>query len=569
MTGSRVNLVSIGRLARVGECKRRRLDAEEPMTVPDEVADDGQEEDDDAEDGGRQPVGPFGTYHDHGGDHRGTPPSAAAAAGTTSRVPLWWPSTGAGPRTAASTSAPWPPPSASSSRPGGVAPPGGAVPTGRAARVSVSVSRARRANAGRGQESDGGYSSQDETPNQREQDWSQLPAELLVGVLKHVGLQDLGRCAQVCRGWRRTSQEPCLWRTVEFVLGSSLRPEPTPPALIDFILEEHAQHLKSVVLRTDSSSESARAACRILSRLVKCSLKTLALMSGAARPSLLDVDGRQFASALTLVLDHSSLSLRALAVDHTLVDDPSLQALAGIGSDAGAGASTSLQLLRCKSCPRLSPGGVLALVDRCRCLRELSLSYTLLSDDLLTALSSERHVSLEVLRVDVYTDPDNALRPISPTAWRSLVAHSPQLNLVMYLFDLQDDSFDSLFTSYIPVTHLYFGDYVPQAVLSRVGAHCPRLVELVVGANGSSVLDSQLLDIASSCPQLTSLGLAECHVTCSGLVHLAEVCGPRLSQLVVMEECLVEDAANDLASTCSRLSQILGRDWSPEFVPMW
>lgn len=108
-----------------------------------------------------------------------------------------------------------------------------------------------------------------------------------------------------------------------------------------------------MVLRTDSSAESARGACRILARLVKCSLKTLALMSGAARPSLLDVDEQQFASALTLVLDHSSPSLRALAVDHTLVDDPSLQALAGVGSNSAG----SLQLLRCKSCPRLSPGG--------------------------------------------------------------------------------------------------------------------------------------------------------------------------------------------------------------------
>lgn len=44
----------------------------------------------------------------------------------------------------------------------------------------------------------------------------------------------------------------------------------------------------------------------------------------------------------------------------------------------------------------LAPTGVLALVDHCRCLRELSVSYTLLSDDLLNALSSERHVCLEV-----------------------------------------------------------------------------------------------------------------------------------------------------------------------------
>lgn len=102
-----------------------------------------------------------------------------------------------------------------------------------------------------------------------------------------------------------------------------------------------------------------------------------------------------------------------------------------------------------------------------------------------------------------------------------------------------------------------------------MGAYCPRLVELVVGANGNSVIDKQLLDIATNCQQLSSLGLAECQVTCSALVRLVEVCGPRLTQLVVMEECLVEDSAHDLASTCASVSRVLGRDWSPEFVPMW
>ncbi|KAK3920303.1 F-box/LRR-repeat protein 21 [Frankliniella fusca] len=249
-----------------------------------------------------------------------------------------------------------------------------------------------------GEDSDGSYSSQDSAGDQRsrvferarrvaggEPGWSQLPAELLVGVFRLLRLRDLGRVAQVCRAWRRASQEPCLWRTAEFALGSSLRPEPTPPALVNFILERHAQHLRFVVLRTDSSAESTRGACRILARLVKCSLRTLALMSGARA---LDPDEQRLVSALTLVLGHSSPSLRALAVDHTLVDDPSLQAL-------GSSSAASLQLLRCKGCPRLSPGGVLALVDHCRCLRELSLSYTLLSDDLLNALSSERHVCLE------------------------------------------------------------------------------------------------------------------------------------------------------------------------------
>jgi hypothetical protein len=63
--------------------------------------------------------------------------------------------------------------------------------------------------------------------------------------------------------------------------------------------------------------------------------------------------------------------------------------------------------------------GIVALADHCRCLRELSLSYTLLSDELLLALSSERHVRLEFLRLDVHTDKtDGRLRTISPRCWQ-------------------------------------------------------------------------------------------------------------------------------------------------------
>jgi len=52
---------------------------------------------------------------------------------------------------------------------------------------------------------------------------------------------------------------------------------------------------------------------------------------------------------------------------------------------------------------------------------------------------------------------------------QALVEHSPSMNLVMYVFDLPDDSLESLFTSYLPVTHLYFSDSLPKKVLARIG----------------------------------------------------------------------------------------------------
>ncbi|KAJ9591147.1 hypothetical protein L9F63_002302 [Diploptera punctata] len=395
-----------------------------------------------------------------------------------------------------------------------------------------------------------------------ERGWSNLPSEVLLQIFTNLPIQDVGRVAQVCHHWNQVTKFPQLWQRAEFNLSYASKSymQPTSENLINFILQHHAQHLKFVIFKTDSSVESAQMACHILSRLVNCSLKTLALIS-SARPVFLDVDHQSFISALTVVFDHSH-SLSSLAIDNTPVDDTSLEVLASSNSQ-------TLELLRMKSCPRVSPEGILALVDHCRHLRELSLSYTLLSDELLLALSSEEHVRLEYLRIDVYTEKDMLLQEISPRCWNALIEHSPNLNLVMYFFVIPDESFDILFMCYIPVTHLYFGDYVPKRVLGRIGSHCPRLKELVVGANGNSYINEELLSIAKNCPDLSSVGLGECEVTCSAFVKFAHICGPRLKKLYVMEECLIEDSQYDLMRACKKVSELIGREWAPEFMPIW
>lgn len=162
-----------------------------------------------------------------------------------------------------------------------------------------------------------------------------------------------------------------------------------------------------------------------------------------ARSAFLDVDGEKFTSALTVALDRSPL--KSLEIDYTPVDDPSLAILA-------SSTSRTLQLLRIKSCPRLSPDGkkkqldyvvfvtllsmihfvtgILALAYHCQCLRELSLSYSLLSDELLVALSAEKHVRLETLRVEAYPE-GKPLPRVSDGAWLALARHSPNINLVL------------------------------------------------------------------------------------------------------------------------------------------
>lgn len=392
--------------------------------------------------------------------------------------------------------------------------------------------------------------------------WSTLPNELVYEIFSYLPLVDLGRVAQVCQQWYTVAQSPGLWQSVEFKLSHSNKSsnQHTSAGLINHILTRHAQDLKFVVFKTDSSVESAKMACHILSKLVNCSLKTLSLIS-SARPVFLDVDPESFISALTVVLDHSQ-ALSSLTLDYTLIDDPSLHALATSNN------SRTLQLLKMKSCPKVSPGGILALADHCRHLRELSLSYTLLSDNLLMALSSEKHTKLEYLRIDVYSERE-ILQVITPQCWVALAEHSPKMNLVMYFFLTSDESFpEDVFSSFVPVTHLFF-DYTSRRLLHHIGENCPKLKELVFGSYGCSPVDKELCDIARNCINLSSVGLSQCEVTCTAFIEFVGICGRRLKELFVEEECLIEDVRHDIHSTCVKVSEILGREWNPEWTPKW
>lgn len=214
--------------------------------------------------------------------------------------------------------------------------------------------------------------------------------------------------------------------------------------------------------------------------------------------------------------------------------------------------------------------GVLALADNCRRLRELSLSYALLSDDILLSLSSEQHARLTHLRIDVYTEPNSwQLQRISPMSWQALIKHSPNINLVLYFFIVDDETYDLFFHSYNPVTHLYFCEYVPKIVLNRVAIYCPRLRELVVNGTDGPSIDRELIEIGRQCQHLSSIGLSDCLVTCSVFVEFARICATRLSELFINEDCLLLDTNYDLQKVITVVSQLLLMDWAPEFTPLW
>lgn len=180
--------------------------------------------------------------------------------------------------------------------------------------------------------------------------WARMPQELLLHIFQYLPLLDRAYASQVCREWNQAFHMPELWRCFEFELNqpASSYLKATHPDLIKQIIKRHSNHLQYVSFKVDSSTESAEAACDILSQLVNCSLKTLGLIS-TARPSFMEVPKSHFISALTVVFVNSK-SLSSLKIDDTPVDDPSLKVLVANNSD-------TLKLLKMSSCPHVSPAG--------------------------------------------------------------------------------------------------------------------------------------------------------------------------------------------------------------------
>ncbi|XP_023473428.2 LOW QUALITY PROTEIN: putative F-box/LRR-repeat protein 21 [Equus caballus] len=390
-----------------------------------------------------------------------------------------------------------------------------------------------------------------------------LPHHVVLRIFQYLPLIDRAQASSVCRRWNEVFNIPDLWRKFEFELNQSATSsfKSTHPDLIQQIIKRHAAHLRYVSFKVDSSTESAEAACDILSQLVNCSLQTLDLIS-MANPSFMNVSKSHFVSALTLVFVNSK-SLSSIKIEGTPVDDPSLKILVANNSD-------TLTLLKMSSCPYVSSDGILCVADHCQGLRELALNYYILSDELLLALSSETHVNLEHLRIDVVSENPGQIKfhSIKKQSWDALIKHSPGVNVVMYFF-LYEEEFETFFTEESPVTHLYFGRSVSKAVLGRIGPNCPRLVELVVCANGLQTLDNELICIAQHCKNLTALGLSACEVRCSALVEFVRLCGRRLAQLSVMEEVLTPDGDYGLDKIHTEVSKYLGRTWFPDVMPVW
>ncbi|XP_032693535.1 F-box/LRR-repeat protein 21 isoform X5 [Lontra canadensis] len=353
-------------------------------------------------------------------------------------------------------------------------------------------------------------------------DWGSLPHYVVLRIFQYLPLIDRARASSVCRKWNEVFHIPDLWRKFEFELNQSATSyfKSTHPDLIQQIIKKHATHLQYVSFKS------------------------------------------HFVSALTVVFVNSK-SLSSIKIEDTPVDDPSLKILVANNSD-------TLRLLKMSSYPHVSSDGILCVADRCQGLRELALNYYILSDELLLALSSETHVNLEHLRIDVVSENPGQIEfhSIKKQSWDALIKHSPGVNVVMYFF-LYEEEFEAFFKEETPVTHLYFGRSVSKAILGRIGLNCPRLIELVVCTNGLQTLDTELICIAEHCKNLTALGLSECEVSCSAFIEFVRLCGKRLTQLSVMEDVLIPDDEYSLDKVHTEVSKHLGRMWFPDVLPVW
>ncbi|OAD57816.1 40S ribosomal protein S3a [Eufriesea mexicana] len=218
----------------------------------------------------------------------------------------------------------------------------------------------------------------------------------------------------------------------------------------------------------------------------------LALMN-TAKPDFLEIDNDKFKTIMK-ISNNDSIEQKK---DYSGNDEES---------------SKTLQLLRIKGFPRLLPEGIETLVNYCQYLQELSLSYSLLSDELLIALSSEKQVQLETLRLEVHPET-KPLPRVSDKAWFTFSSHLPNINLVLLSYMTNEDDQSPLFAPYVPITHLYFGEAPSEATALCIGHQCPRLIELVIAAYGPGLLDHALQCVAQGCPRLSAVGLGDCEIT--------------------------------------------------------
>uniref|UniRef100_A0A8D0CRE8 F-box and leucine-rich repeat protein 3, like n=1 Tax=Sander lucioperca TaxID=283035 RepID=A0A8D0CRE8_SANLU len=226
-----------------------------------------------------------------------------------------------------------------------------------------------------------------------------------------------------------------------------------------------------------------------VSQLVNCTIKTLGLIS-TARPSFM-----QCVSVKRLSV---SKSLSPIKIDLTPVDDPSLKV-------QHHEVTEDEQLSSC-------PAGQCTILG---IFLELALSYYLLSDELLLALSSEKHIHLEHLRIadTLSHHQKNQLGGFGPTLTQGQHRHV-----------------------FLP----YMRSLSPSSARRLLSPTCTLAGQLL----------KRCWPLDDRCKSLTAIRVSECEVTCIGFMEFVKI-------------------SNNMEQIYSEMSMHLGSMWFPDMMPTW
>ncbi|XP_011495926.1 PREDICTED: F-box/LRR-repeat protein 3-like [Ceratosolen solmsi marchali] len=271
-----------------------------------------------------------------------------------------------------------------------------------------------------------------------------------------------------------------------------------------------------------------------------------------------DVDNNRFPMALTISSEKDSLDNNVLTSMY--FGEPFL-------SISPSNYSTTLQLTHnYKNSSQLTARGIVQLTSFCNSIRELSLPYSMLSEQLVKVLCDTESIRLETLRVEAHPDIKPASK-VSHEAWTSFTNHFPNINFVLLTFLTEAKDYNELLVPYVPLTHLYFGDGVPSSVVEGIGERCPHLEELVIGAYGPNPIDETLISAARGCLRLSAVGLGDCELTCSRFIEFVGLCCERLKILYVSDTSLIENSEYSITEVAEKVSSLLGKSWKPNYVP--
>lgn len=337
-----------------------------------------------------------------------------------------------------------------------------------------------------------------------ETDWSQLPSDVIVHILSFLPPSDRAAAARINKFWNEAFQHPRLWQYNVFKFT-----EPRKDPLV--WVQKFGKFMKSIVVVVDQMCsvyrENACALLQLFAIIDSRRLTSFKLVFCANNP--LFYSGQEFLDSLTILfsrppeniaqpiawLQHVDLSEIDVPYDDLVINTlslnhPTLQYL-----------DIQNRVIVCK----VTSFCILSLVQRCRKLKDLRVYHCSISDEILLELASVgslQHLSIICRRDEKYgTD-------LSAEVWAKLRMCLPKLKVTLgFDHTCPFDVIPVIMKPEIPVTTLkleIFADAY-EHVNMAAAYYSKSLKKLVLQTRNSAAFEEALLNIARSCPNLTTL----------------------------------------------------------------